>query len=159
VGGMLMVEGGLAAGSALLPVLLPGFVAAAIGYVIFVGLGTWGGLHAQSLAVPDLPAYNGTHVYDLIVAIVVGVAAALVLTVVRRAAADVAGRGIERLGLPALLIGGGLAVGLVAQTADWLGADSQDVLFSGQSGVPALAEADSTTIVLILLVAKAVGYA
>jgi H+/Cl- antiporter ClcA len=159
VGGMLMVEGGIAAGTALLPVLLPGFVAAAVGYVIFVGLGTWGGLHAQSLVVPDLPVYNGTHVYDLVVAVVVGVLAACVLTVVRRAAGKVADRGIDLLGLPALLIGGGLAVGLVAQTADWLGANSQDVLFSGQSGVPALAAADSTKIVLILLVAKAVGYA
>jgi chloride channel protein, CIC family len=77
-------------GSALLPVLIPGFVAAAIGYVIFVGLGTWGGLHAQSLAVPDLPPYNGTHVYDLLVAIVVGVAAALIVALVRRAASDIA---------------------------------------------------------------------
>jgi H+/Cl- antiporter ClcA len=61
--------------------------------------------------------------------------------------------------LPTLLIGGGLAVGLVAQIAGWLGADPQDVLFSGQSGVPALAAADSTKIVLILLFGKAIGYA
>jgi H+/Cl- antiporter ClcA len=54
VGGMMMVEGGVALGSALLPVLIPGFVAA-IGYVIFIGFGSWGGLHAQSLAVPNLP--------------------------------------------------------------------------------------------------------
>ena len=69
VGGMMMVESGVAMGSALLPVLIPGFVAAAIGYVIFVGFGTWGGLHAKSLAVPDLPPYNGTHVYDLGIAL------------------------------------------------------------------------------------------
>jgi hypothetical protein len=48
VGGMMMVEGGVALGSALLPVLIPGFVAAAIGYVIFVGFGSWGGLHRAS---------------------------------------------------------------------------------------------------------------
>jgi hypothetical protein len=59
VGGMMMVESGVAMGSALLPVVIPGFVAA-IGYVTFVGFGTWGGLHAQSLAVPGLPPYNGT---------------------------------------------------------------------------------------------------
>jgi H+/Cl- antiporter ClcA len=159
VGGMMMVESGVAMGSALLPVLIPGFVAAAIGYVIFVGFGTWGGLHAQSLAVPDLPPYNGTHVYDLLVAIVVGVAAALIVALVRRAAWDIAGPRFDRLGLPTLLVGGGLAVGLLAQTADWLGANSQDVLFSGQAGVPSLAAADSTKIVLVVLVAKAAGYA
>ena len=65
VGGMLMVEGGLSMGAVLLPVLLPGFVAAAVGYVIFIGLGNWGGLEAQALAVPNLPPYNGTHIYDL----------------------------------------------------------------------------------------------
>jgi H+/Cl- antiporter ClcA len=93
------------------------------------------------------------------VAIVVGVAAALIVALVRRAASDIAGPRFDRLGLPTLLLGGGLAVGLLAQTADWLGANSQDVLFSGQAGVPSLAAADSTKIVLIVLVAKAAGYA
>jgi H+/Cl- antiporter ClcA len=158
VGGMMMVESGVAMGSALLPVLIPGFVAAAIGYVIFIGFGGWGGIHAQSLAVPNLPSYNGTHVYDLLIGIIVGVVAALIVALVRRSASDLAGRGLDRLGLPVLLVGGGLAVGLVAQTADWLGANSQDVLFSGQTGVPSLADADSTKIVLILLAAKAIGY-
>src|SRR6185436_13794027 len=37
VAGMLLVESGLSAGSRLIPALLPGLVAAAIGYVIFVG--------------------------------------------------------------------------------------------------------------------------
>ena len=154
---MMLVESGLEMGAALLPVLLPGFVAAAIGYVIFIGFGNWGGLHQQSLAVPDLPPYNGTHVYDLIVAVAVGVADRR--RDHRRAPrrAGVAGPGLRRLGMPPLLLGGGLAVGLIAQIADWLGADSQDVLFSGQSGVPDLAAADSTKIVLILLVAKALG--
>jgi H+/Cl- antiporter ClcA len=109
--------------------------------------------------VPNLPLYQGTHVYDLLVGIAVGIAAAAVIALVRRAAGDIARDGLGRLGLPALLLLGGLVVGLIAQVADWLGVDSQDVLFSGQSGVPALAAADSTKIVLILLVAKALGYA
>jgi H+/Cl- antiporter ClcA len=159
VAGMMMVESGVELGAALLPVLLPGLVAAATGYVIFVGFGHWGGLQAQSLAVPNLPEYNGTHLYDLVVAVVVGILAAVLLTYVRRGARDLAGNGLRRFGLPVLLVGGGLAVGLIAQVADWLGADSQDALFSGQAGVPALAAADSTKIVLILLVAKALGYA
>jgi H+/Cl- antiporter ClcA len=159
VAGILLVEGGLSMGTALLPILLPGFVAAAIGYVIFIGFGSWGGLSAQDLAVSNLPPYNGTHFYDLLVAVVVGVAAALLVTLARRSAREVAGRGLARLGTPALLLLGGLGVGLVAQTADWLGADSQDVLFSGQSGLPAVAFADSTKIVLLLLAGKAIGYA
>jgi H+/Cl- antiporter ClcA len=159
VGGMMMVESGVEMGATLLPVLLPGFVAAAIGYVIFIGFGTWGGLHAQGLAVPNLPAYNGTHIYDLIVGVVVGIVAALLITLIRRGGALLAGSGVGAVGMPVLLLGGGLAVGLIAQIADWLGADSQVVLFSGQTGVPALAAAGSTKIVIILLVGKALAYA
>jgi H+/Cl- antiporter ClcA len=158
VGGMMMVESGLGLGAGLLTVLLPGFVAAAIGYILFIGLGDWGGLSSQSLAVTDLPAYTGTHIYDLIVAVVVGIVAAVIVAAVRRSAAQLAGKGPQRIGMPVLLVGGGLAVGLIAQVADWLGADSQDVLFSGQTGVPALAAATSTKILLVLLVAKAIGY-
>lgn len=58
-----------------------------------------------------------------------------------------------------MLLLGGLAVGLTAQTAQWLGADSQDVLFSGQSAIPNLIAQGSTKIVVILIVAKALGYA
>jgi H+/Cl- antiporter ClcA len=117
VGGMMMVEGGLEMGTMLLAVLLPGFVAAAIGYVLFVGLGDWSGLSSQSLVVPNLPAYNGTHVLDLVVAVVVGLVAAVIVAAVRRSATNLAAEGPRRLGLPVLLVGGGLAVGLTAQTA------------------------------------------
>jgi H+/Cl- antiporter ClcA len=91
------------------------------------------------------------------VAVVVGVVAAVIVAAVRRTAADLTREGTRRLGLPVLLVGGGLAVGLVAQVADWLGADSQDVLFSGQAGVPDEATA-SAKVLLVLLVGKAIGY-
>jgi H+/Cl- antiporter ClcA len=61
--------------------------------------------------------------------------------------------------MPLLLVLGGLAVGLLAQAAAWLGADSQDVLFSGQASVPAVVAEDSVSIVVILIVAKALAYA
>jgi H+/Cl- antiporter ClcA len=159
VGGMLLVEGGVGMGATILPVLLPGFVAAAVGYVVFVGLGDWGGLNAQGLVVPDLPPYHGTHVLDLLLGVAVGIVAAIAVALARRAAKGVAKRELNGPGMPAFLLGGGLAVGLLAQAADWLGADSQDVLFSGQASVPALVAEDSTKIVAILLVAKALAYA
>jgi chloride channel protein, CIC family len=143
-------------GTALLPVILPGFVAAAVGYLVFVGFGDWGGLNAQSLVVPDLPPYQGTHLGDLTVAVSVGILTALIVVVARRFGAALDRRG--RTSMPLLLVAGGLAVGLLAQTADWLGASSQDVLFSGQASVPGLVTSDSTKIVLILFAAKAIAY-
>ena len=159
VAGLLLMEAGLGMGAGLLPVLLPGLVAAACGYVIFLGLGDWGGLGTTSLAVPDLPVYEGTSIEDLLVGLVVGVAAGVLMVAVRWLAGRLDRLESRRLGMPALLLGGGLAVGLIAQSADLLGADSQDVLFSGQESVPALLAEGSLAGVALLLAAKALGYA
>ena len=74
------IEGGLAAGSRLLAILLPGLVSAAIGYTIFVGLGSWGGINEAPLRIPDLPSYTGTNVRDLAIGLAVGVAAAFAIS-------------------------------------------------------------------------------
>ena len=154
VGGVLMVEAGVGLGAA----LIPGFVAAAVGYVVFVGFGDWGGLDSPGLAVPDLPLYEGTHLLDLLLALAVGVATALAIVTVNRIATRVAGHG-SRARMAAFLLAGGLAVGVIALLADGLGADSEDVLFSGQSSIPTLVTEGSTTVVLVLLAAKALAYA
>ena len=45
-------------------------MAAAIGYVIFIGFGSWGGLHETALTVPGLPPYHhGLHPGDLLIGI------------------------------------------------------------------------------------------
>jgi H+/Cl- antiporter ClcA len=158
VGGTLMVEAGRGLGAALIPALLPGFVAAAVGYVIFVGFGDFGGLDTPGLVVPDLPPYVGTRVIDLVLAVAIGIATSLTLATVRQLALGVVRAG-ARLGMAASLLAGGLVVGLIAQAADVLGADSQDVLFSGQASIPALVGETSTAIVLLLLAAKALAFA
>lgn len=159
VAGMLLVEAGVGMGSVLIPMLLPGLVAAAVGYLLFVGLGGWGGLDTATLTIPGLPAYDGTHILDLGIAIGVGVATALVVAVVRRIGTLVDGLKAGRLGMPGLLVAGGFTVGLLALVARWLGADSQDVLFSGQTSIPNLVAEPSLAVVLVLLAAKGLGYA
>jgi H+/Cl- antiporter ClcA len=160
VAGVMMTEAGAAGlGARLVPALLPGFVAAAVGYVVFVGFGDWGGLNAPGLAVPDLEPYDGTHVLDLLVAVAVGIATAVVIALVRGLATGSGTESARRLGMAASLLGGGLAVGLLALLADGLGSDSQDVLFSGQSSIGPLVAETSTGVVLVLLVAKALAYA
>jgi H+/Cl- antiporter ClcA len=156
VAGMLLVEGGLSAGPKLLRILLPGLVAAAIGYTIFVGLGDWGGVSEAPITVPDLGRYEGTTVLDLAAGLIVGVVAALLLAATRMAAVTLDRRTVK---MPIATIGGGVALGIVAIGAGALGADPQDVLFSGQASIPTLVAESSTTAVLVLLVAKALGYA
>ncbi len=161
VAGMLLLEGGLAMGTALLPALLPGLVAAAVGYVLFVGLGTWGGLDATAIAVPGLPAYVGTHVLDLVLAVVIGLVTAVLVAAVRRTAGrldDLARGRSGRHRMAALLLAAGLAVGLLALLARVLGGSSQDVLFSGQTSVPTVVTQGSAGVVLVVLAAKALAY-
>jgi len=153
VAGMLLVEGGVGIGAALLPALLPGLVAAALGYLIFIGLDDWPGLGAPGLAVPDLPTYSGTHIYDLLIAVAIGLSAAVVVTAVHRIGSWVARREARLV----LLIGGA-AVGALALAGDALGADPRDVLFSGQTSIAPVVEADSTRLVVVLLVTKFLAY-
>ena len=61
--------------------------------------------------------------------------------------------------MPTLLLAGGVGVGALALAAQALGADSQDVLFSGQASIGVAVDATSISVLLILLVAKGLAYA
>jgi chloride channel protein, CIC family len=144
-------------------VLVPGFVAAAVGYLVFLGVGPYTGAPAPGLQIPDLPAYVGTSVPDLIIAIVVGVVTAALIVAINRAAKRVAAlqdgrQGDRRVGLVAALLLGGLAVGALAQLATVFGVAPDDVLFSGQASIPALVSETSLIALVVLVIAKAAGY-
>jgi H+/Cl- antiporter ClcA len=159
IAGMLLLEAGVGLGASIIPLLIPGVVAASIGYLIFLGLGDWGGLDTMTLSVPNLPAYSGMHLRDLAIAVGAGVVTALLVEAVVRLAKRSTSTRRTRIGMPALLLGGALATGALALLADGLGANSQDVLFSGQASIPTLVTEDSTRIVLVLIVTKALAYA
>ncbi|MGH3507051.1 MAG: chloride channel protein, partial [Nocardioidaceae bacterium] len=158
VASFLLLESGLSAGAMLVPALLPGLVAAAVGYLLFIGVGDWPGLDEVGLAVPDLPAYEGTHVVDLLLGIAVGVLTALVLGVTRRLAERIDQVTARHHLLLALALGG-LTIGLLAQTARGLGASADEILFSGQAAVPAAVSETSLGVLLVILVLKSIGYA
>jgi chloride channel protein, CIC family len=163
VAGVMLTEGGISLGAVLIPVLLPGFVAAAVGYLVFLGVGPYTGAPAPGLQVPDLPAYVGTSVPDLIIAIVVGVVTAALIVAINGAAKRVAAlqdgrQGDRGVGLVAALLLGGLAVGALAQLAAVFGVAPDDVLFSGQASIPALVSESSLIALVVLVVAKAAAY-
>ena len=72
---LLMEASGLGAGM-LEIVLLPGLVAAGVGSVVFIGLGTWTGLGTVSLAIPNLPVFSKPDAAEFGWALVIGVLAA-----------------------------------------------------------------------------------
>jgi H+/Cl- antiporter ClcA len=158
VASFMLIEAGASMTAALIPTLLPGLVAAAIGYLIFVGVGDRGGVQAASLAVPDLPVYHGTSLRDLAVAVGVGVVVAALVTAAARLG-SVIEEAARRLGITVPLLLGGLFLGALALAVRGLGGEAEDVLFSGQASLPALAFGSSVTVLLMLTAAKMLGYA
>ncbi len=156
VAGVMLLEG--AGGALTAATLLPPLAGAAVAYLLVTGFGDWTGLPTGGLTVPGLPEYDGERLEDLLLALAVGVLAALAVTAVRRLARAVAATEV-RVGRLPLLLGTGLLTGAVAVLAGELGADPRDVLFSGQTSIPVLVAGESAGVVLVLLVAKALAYA
>jgi H+/Cl- antiporter ClcA len=157
VAGMLLIEAGVGAGAMLIPALLPGLVAATVGYLIFTGLGNFGGLPQAGLTVPSLPPYVSISVIDLGVGVGVGITAVMAVLISRVIAVRTDAL-VQRLSMPVVLMGGGLGVGLIAFVCQQLGVSPNDVLFSGQSALPDLVNAGTVSLLGVLLVAKMIGY-
>ncbi|HYK68386.1 MAG TPA: chloride channel protein [Streptosporangiaceae bacterium] len=147
-------------GASLELVLLPGLLAAGIGALIFVGLGTWSGLGTFSLAIPSLPHFAHPDVAEFGWAIVIGLAAAVAGVAIRRFALVVRPHVESRLVLATPIIGLAVA-GLAIAYTEGTGKASSDVLFSGQDALgPLIRHASAYTIpaLLLLLACKGLGY-
>ena len=160
VGAFLLMEMIGLGGAMMEIVLVPGLLAAGIGSLIFVGLNSLTGFGTFSLAVSNVPAVASPTAGEFGWAIVIGVAGALVATVVFRGAKLlkplVAARRLTLTPIAGVAVGG-LAMAFAAGT----GRSSSDVLFSGQSELPQLVgHAAGWTVgaLLLLLVCKGVAY-
>ena len=138
--------------------LVPGFVAAGVGSLIFTGVRDWPGVHELVMRLPALPAYPTVQIADLAWCLVVAALAAAVVVASQAGAAALAARVKPR---PALaLVVGGLFVGLAAVVFRELADRPVDlVLFSGVGALgPTIAEG-SAAVLAALLVAKGLAYA
>lgn len=159
LGAFLLMEASGLGGSTLGLVLLPGLLAAGIGTLVFVGLDSITGLGPASLALPGLPPFEHPDIAQFGWALVIGVAAALVGTAVRRIAVALVPlvEGHIMLVTPVA----GLAVAGLAIVYAATGGRFSDVLFSGEVALPALL-ADSATYtvptLLLLIVCKGLAY-
>ncbi len=155
-----MLEAGAAAGggAALIPGLLPGFVAAGMGFLIFTGVGNWVGAPLFQLQIPGLETYDSVSWWHLLAAVVIGVVVALLTEAIRQGALRldrVAARWSPYLALPAA----GLVIGLCAVAFEAGTGRSYDlVLFSGEDGLGELASETSAGVVAALVVAKGLAY-
>ncbi|HXV56862.1 MAG TPA: chloride channel protein [Gaiellaceae bacterium] len=138
--------------------LLPGFVAAGTGTLVFTGVEDWPGLEQTSLTLPSLPAYAAVRLEDIAWSAVVAVAAAGVVVVTLRGARELAARASAR---PATaLVGAGLLVGALAVAYRAAVDRPVDyVLFSGQGSLAEVIGEGSASVLVLLVVAKGLAYA
>ena len=137
--------------------LLPGFVAAGSGALVFTGVGDWPGVHTESLTLPPLPPYETLQVSDLAWCLVVSVVIAGLIVAYRHLAHEVLARATARP-LPALVVAGLLVGGLAVAFRAVADRPVDLVLFSGQQELPAIVAEGSAGVLVLLVVAKGLAW-
>lgn len=136
-GAFLIMETSGLGGPMLGVVLVPGLLAAGVGALMFVGLDDWTGWGTFTLSIPDAPAFKTPTGYELLWALVIGLAAALAGAVIRRVALALQPR-IERRMVVLMPLAGLAVAGCAIAFAESTSHGSSEVLFSGQSALPSL---------------------
>ena len=160
LGAFLLMETAGLGGPMLGLVLVPGLLASGVGALIFIGLDAWTGLGTFSLSVPNLPHFARPDIAELGWAVVIGVAAAVVGTAIRRLALVIRPYVQKRVIVLTPVIGL-IVAGLAIAYAEATGKSSSDVLFSGQSGLDPLvshAASYSAGALALLVACKGLAY-
>jgi H+/Cl- antiporter ClcA len=160
IGAFLLMEAAGLSSSMLELVLLPGLLAAGIGALVFTGLGHWTGLGVFSLALPGLPHIGRPNIEELGWAVVVGLAAAAIVAVIRRFAVFVR-PAVQRRILIATPIAGVFVAGLAVLFSQVTGENTKYVLFSGQNELSPLVAhraAFGIAALLLLLACKSLAW-
>lgn len=143
---------------ALGPALLPGFVASGTAALMFTGVAGWQGLHQTTFGVAGLPSYPAVRAVDVAWCLLVAVAVAFAVVVLKRGATRVRNRSQANQAATLVLAGlvvGGLAVAFRA-VAD---RPAELVLLSGQDSLAEIVAESSSGVLALLLLAKGLAYA
>jgi H+/Cl- antiporter ClcA len=160
VGAFLIMETALG-GPILGAILVPGLLAAGVGALVFVGLDDWTGFGTFNLSVPNAPSFKTPTGYELLWALVIGLAGAVAGAVIRRTALFLQAR-IEPRMIILMPLAGLAVAGCAIAFGESTSHSSSEVLFSGQSALPGLVLNASTwtagALVLVVLF-KSAAYA
>ena len=159
-GAFLLMEASGLGGPTMSMVLVPGLVASGVGALIFVGLDSLTGLGTFALTLPGLPPFGRPDVAEFGWAIVIGLAAAVIGTAIRRLGLFPHPYAVKRPLLMAPLACLAVALLTIIYT-EATGKPSSDVLFSGQDAMVTLAghaSGYSVGALVLLLACKGIAY-
>jgi H+/Cl- antiporter ClcA len=162
IAAMIMIEATGLGGARLPLVMLPGLLAAGIGWLVSLGMGSWTGLStsAISLSVFPLPAFDRPDFLDFVWTIPFAVAVAVATYAIFRLARETRRLAVWRpfIVLPAI----GLAIsGLAIAFSEATGKSVNEVLFSGESAVNGLVAGSaswSLSALALLIAFKGLAY-
>ena len=161
VAAFLMLEVAGIGGTMLAVALLPGFLAAGLGFLVFVGLDSLTGQGTFSLAIPELPAFTTPTVAMFAWALVLGLLCPVIGWLLYTVALSV--RTLvhaNRLLVTPLL---GVSIAVLAIGFDQMTDQGvEEVLFSGQAQLPVLVAQSatwSTGALILVIVCKGLAYA
>jgi len=161
LGAFLLMEAAGVGGAMLAVALLPGLLAAGIGSLVFVGLDSLTGQGTFSLAIPNLPPFTTPTGAMFMWAIGFGLVTPLFAWgtyALSRAVRPV----VHARRIPVTVLLGMVIAALAIAFSQITGKDTNEVLFSGQSALPALiTKAGSWSIgaLALLVVCKTLAYA
>lgn len=160
IGAFLMLEASGLSGSTLELVLVPGLLASGIGYLIFVGLGSYTGHGTLSLTIPNLPEVGRETTKEILLAVLIGLIAPLLILCVRAIGTYIRPH-VERWVVPATVLIA-IAIGLLAIAFNHLtGHSYTDILFSGQdqlSGLIVGSASYTAGALLLIILLKGIAY-
>ncbi|MFE3525373.1 chloride channel protein [Streptomyces sp. NPDC059161] len=160
LGAFLLMEASGLGGPMMALVLVPGLLAAGIGALIFVGLGSWTGLGTYSLALNHVPKATPPTAAEFGWALVIGLSAAFVGVGIRWLAVRLK-TNVDRRRVPATVVMGLVVAGLAIGYAQGTGKAATDVLYSGQTALDPLlthSAAYSVGALSLLVLCKGLAY-
>lgn len=159
-GAFLMMEVAGIGGAMMQAVLLPGLLAAGVGYLTFLGLDSLTGLGTFSLTVSGLPAFDHITGIQIIWAIIFGLAAPFIVEIIRFGGLSIRPI-VEKYRLTSTLLIS-LLIGVLAVVFTQITDKPNSlILFSGQNSLPTLLSQGATYsagVLLLIVLIKGVAY-
>ena len=136
---------------------LPAFVALGAGYLVQVGWATIPGFGIHPLSVPGLPEYTVLHAGDLLAGLVLAIVVAVACLLTRGLGQQCARAAQARPGVT--VFAAALAIGIIAViAANVFGVNYDELLYSGQSGIPIVVAETSLGTVVVIVIARLLIY-
>ncbi|WP_086802256.1 chloride channel protein [Streptomyces caniscabiei] len=160
LGAFLLMEASGLGGPMMAMVLVPGLLAAGVGALIFVGLGSWTGLGTYSLTLHDVPEAARPTAAEFGWALAIGLSAALLAAGIRWLAVRLKTH-VERRRVTATVVIGLVVAGLAIGYAEGTGKPATDVLYSGQTALdPFLTHSAAYSVgaLVLLVLCKGLAY-